>query len=129
MTGEHRSSWRRPFPSANLSTTNPTRICLGLKPELRGETPATSRLSHGWDPIRLYRSVRLPRSCESLQVFGSQFLSQSICRPYLYFFIVAPILVFFFYWIGNGFNYFTSMCFSAIGYVQEKRREASLCHS
>ena len=96
MTGEHRSSWRRPFPSANLSTTNPTRICLGLKPELRGETPATSRLSHGWDPIRLYRSVRLPRSCESLQVFGSQFLSQSICRPYLYFFIVAPILATFF---------------------------------
>jgi len=97
LTGENRSSWRKPFPSANLSTTNPTRTGLGLKPELRGETPATNRLRHGSSPIRLCRSVRLPRICESLQVFGSQFLSQSICRPYLYFFIVAPILAHFFF--------------------------------
>jgi hypothetical protein len=95
LTGEHRSSWRKHFPSANLSTTNPTRKGLGLKPELRGETPATDDPSHGSAPIRLYRSVRLPRSCESLQVFGSQFLSQSICRPYLHFFIVTPILALF----------------------------------
>jgi hypothetical protein len=34
-------------PSATLSTTNPARTDPGSKPGLRGETPATSRLSHG----------------------------------------------------------------------------------
>jgi hypothetical protein len=52
VTGEHKSSWRKPFPSANLSTTNPKRTGLGLKPELHCETPATNRLSHGSAPIR-----------------------------------------------------------------------------
>jgi hypothetical protein len=35
------------LPSATLSTTNPTWIDLGTNPGLRGERPATNRLSHG----------------------------------------------------------------------------------
>jgi hypothetical protein len=36
-------------PSATLSTTNPTWTDPGSKPGLRGERPATNRLSHGTD--------------------------------------------------------------------------------
>jgi hypothetical protein len=35
------------LPSATLSTTNPTWIDAGSNPGLRGERPATNRLSHG----------------------------------------------------------------------------------
>jgi hypothetical protein len=35
------------LPSATLSTTNPTWIDLGANLGLRGERPATNRLSHG----------------------------------------------------------------------------------
>jgi hypothetical protein len=35
------------LPSAILSTTNPTWIDPGANPDLRGERPATNRLSHG----------------------------------------------------------------------------------
>jgi hypothetical protein len=35
------------LPSANLSTTNPKWINPGANPGLRGERPATNRLSHG----------------------------------------------------------------------------------
>jgi hypothetical protein len=35
------------LPSATLSTTNPTWIDPGANPDLRGERPATNRLSHG----------------------------------------------------------------------------------
>jgi hypothetical protein len=35
------------LPSATLSTTNPTWIDPGTNPGLRGERPATNRLSHG----------------------------------------------------------------------------------
>jgi hypothetical protein len=35
------------LPSATLSTTNPTWIDPGANPALRGERPATNRLSHG----------------------------------------------------------------------------------
>jgi hypothetical protein len=49
LTGENRS---RPTPgkicpSATLSTTNPTWTVPGSNPDLRGERPATNRLSHG----------------------------------------------------------------------------------
>jgi hypothetical protein len=40
VLGEH-------LPSAALSTTNPTSIDPGANPGLRGERPATNRLSHG----------------------------------------------------------------------------------
>jgi hypothetical protein len=35
------------LPSATLSTTNPPWIAPGASPGLRGERPATNRLSHG----------------------------------------------------------------------------------
>jgi hypothetical protein len=35
------------LPSATVSTTNPTWIDPGANPGLRGERPATNRLSHG----------------------------------------------------------------------------------
>jgi hypothetical protein len=35
------------LPSATLSTTNPTWVDPGANPGLRGERPATNRLSHG----------------------------------------------------------------------------------
>jgi hypothetical protein len=47
LTGEDRSTRGKTCPSATLSTTNPTWTDPGSKPGLRGERPATSRLSHG----------------------------------------------------------------------------------
>jgi hypothetical protein len=47
VTGENRSTRGKICPSATSSTTNPTRIDPGSKPGLRGERPATNRLSHG----------------------------------------------------------------------------------
>jgi hypothetical protein len=41
------------LPSATLSTTNPTWIDPGANPGLRGERPATNRLSHGTAPVPL----------------------------------------------------------------------------
>jgi hypothetical protein len=38
---------RRSSPSATSFTTNPTWTALGAKPDLRGENPATNRLSYG----------------------------------------------------------------------------------
>jgi hypothetical protein len=38
---------RENLPSATSSTTNPTWIDPGANPGLRGERPATNRLSHG----------------------------------------------------------------------------------
>ena len=47
LTGENRSSRGKTCPSATLSTTNPTWTDPGSNPGLRGERPATNRLSHG----------------------------------------------------------------------------------
>jgi hypothetical protein len=47
LTGENRRPRRKTCPSATLSTTNPTWIDSGANPGLRGERPATNRLSHG----------------------------------------------------------------------------------
>jgi hypothetical protein len=46
LTGETRSTREETCPSATLSTTNLTRTDPGLNPGLRGEKPATNRLSH-----------------------------------------------------------------------------------
>jgi hypothetical protein len=43
LPGENRRTRRKVCPSATFSTTNPTWI----DPGLRGERPATNRLSHG----------------------------------------------------------------------------------
>ena len=47
LTVENRSIHRKTCPSATLSTTNPTWNDPGSNPALRGEMPATNRLSHG----------------------------------------------------------------------------------
>jgi hypothetical protein len=47
ITGENRSTREKTCPSATLSTTNPTLTDPGSIPGLRGERPATNRLSHG----------------------------------------------------------------------------------
>jgi hypothetical protein len=47
LTGENRSIREKTCPSATLPTTNPTWTDPRSKPGLRGERPATNRLSHG----------------------------------------------------------------------------------
>jgi hypothetical protein len=47
LTEENRRTQRNICPSATLSTTNPTWNDPGVNPGLRGERPATNRLSHG----------------------------------------------------------------------------------
>jgi hypothetical protein len=48
LTGENRSTrGEKTCTSATLSTTNPTWTDPGSNPGLRGEMPATNRLSHG----------------------------------------------------------------------------------
>jgi hypothetical protein len=47
LTRENRSTRGKTCPSATLSTTNPTWTDPGSNPGLRGERPATNRLSHG----------------------------------------------------------------------------------
>jgi hypothetical protein len=49
LTGENRSirTRRKTCPSVTLSTTNPTWTDPGSNPGLRGERPATNRISHG----------------------------------------------------------------------------------
>jgi hypothetical protein len=45
--GENRSTRGKTCPIATLSITNPTWTDPGSNPGLRGERPATNRLSHG----------------------------------------------------------------------------------
>jgi hypothetical protein len=47
LTGENRSTRRKTCPSATLSATNPIWADPGSNPGLRGERPATNRLSRG----------------------------------------------------------------------------------
>jgi hypothetical protein len=47
LIGENRSTRRETCPSATLSTINPTWTDPGSSPGIRGERPATNRLSHG----------------------------------------------------------------------------------
>jgi hypothetical protein len=55
LTGENRSTWGNTCPSNILSTTNPTWTDPGSIPGLRGERPATNRLSHGTARVKGYR--------------------------------------------------------------------------
>jgi hypothetical protein len=47
LTGENRSTRGKSYPSATLSTTNPTWTDPGSNPGLRGGRPQTNHLSHG----------------------------------------------------------------------------------
>jgi hypothetical protein len=87
LTGENRRTWRKTCPSATLSTTNPTWIDPGANPVLRGERPATNRLSHGtalalpytvtW--VNFYVGLRIEIYASSERVFLSV-LWHSLCR-------------------------------------------------
>jgi hypothetical protein len=46
LTGENQNTRGKPYLSATLYTTNPTWTDLGSNPGLRGEKPATNRLSN-----------------------------------------------------------------------------------
>jgi hypothetical protein len=59
---------RKTFPSATLSTTNPTWTDPGLNPGLRGERSATDRLSHGTANI-------IPKSSTDKRYVPSDLLS------------------------------------------------------
>jgi hypothetical protein len=54
LTRENRSTRRKTYPSDTLSTTNPTWTNPGSNPGLRGERPATNRLSHdtAWENLK-----------------------------------------------------------------------------
>jgi hypothetical protein len=47
LTWKNRSTWGKTFPSATLSTTNPTWTDPRSNTDLRDEGPLTKRLSHG----------------------------------------------------------------------------------
>jgi hypothetical protein len=51
------TTWRKTCPSATLPTTNPTWTDPESNPGLRGERPATNRLSHGTAYTLTYFSV------------------------------------------------------------------------
>jgi hypothetical protein len=61
-----RSTRGRTCPSATLSTINPTWIDPGSNPCLRGDRPATNRLSHGTASLLSYGSLKY-QACMSLR--------------------------------------------------------------
>jgi hypothetical protein len=64
LTGKNRSTRGKTYPSAILSTTNPTWTDPGSNPDLRGERPATNRLSHDTASTQSY--VVQPKSSRNL---------------------------------------------------------------
>jgi hypothetical protein len=54
LTREIRRAQRKTCPSATSFTTNSTWIDTGANPGLRGERPATNRLSHGTAGVASY---------------------------------------------------------------------------
>jgi hypothetical protein len=59
LTGENRRTRRKTCPSATLSTTNPTWTDPGSNSGLRGERPATNRLSHGTAFSKIDRTAQM----------------------------------------------------------------------
>jgi hypothetical protein len=59
LTGENRSTQGETCPSATLFTINPTWTDPGSNPGLRGERPATNRLSYGTAFSDPYSSIIL----------------------------------------------------------------------
>jgi hypothetical protein len=58
LIGENRSTRRKIWPSATLSTTNPTWIDPGANPGLRGERPSTNDLRHGMAFHKIRSQIR-----------------------------------------------------------------------
>jgi hypothetical protein len=90
LAGENRRNRRQICPSATLSTTNPSCINPGANSELRGERPATNRLSDGTARPIQYAMAHM--YCLKLSsVFGlwfwlwshsSQFVFLFVCSKY-----------------------------------------------
>jgi hypothetical protein len=60
LTRENRSTRGKTCPSATSTITNPTRTDPGSNPGLRGERPATNRLSNGTAHNGAYINVFWP---------------------------------------------------------------------
>ena len=58
LTREHRRNRGKTCPSATLSATKPTWTDPGSNPGLRGERPATNRLSHGTASGKAFRILK-----------------------------------------------------------------------
>jgi hypothetical protein len=69
MAGKTRSTWRKTWPIATLSTTNPTWTTPGSNPGLRGDRPATNRLSHATAAFRHYILNKTSKRACSLPTF------------------------------------------------------------
>jgi hypothetical protein len=83
------------LPSATLSTTNPTWIDPGANPGLRGERPATNRLSHG---TAFWRTT--------IAIFHHNLCGMFPCILYLFTFLVLflGLIHLFLYEIINPMN-------------------------
>jgi hypothetical protein len=81
LTGENRSTRRKTCPSATLSIKNPTWTDPESNPGLRGERPATNRLSHG-----TATSIKLT------SVIYGFYIGVRICVIYLSEFTLSEIL-------------------------------------
>jgi hypothetical protein len=78
VTGENRRTRIKTCPSATLSTKNTTWIDPGANPGLRGERPATNRLSHGMAGTNDWQNI----NCVSLELErgGSRGMGCGTCR-------------------------------------------------
>jgi hypothetical protein len=63
LTGENRRTRGKTCPSATLSTTHPTWTDPGFNLGLRGERPATNRLSHGTAISYLNENQKVYHDC------------------------------------------------------------------
>jgi hypothetical protein len=62
LTGENGSTRGKTCPSATLSTTQPTWTDPESNPGLRGERPATNRLSHGTAISQYLKQLRVHKT-------------------------------------------------------------------
>jgi hypothetical protein len=78
LTGENRRTRRKTCPSATLTTTNPTLTDRGENPGLRGEKPATNRLSYDTANKKQYENSKGVKSANFVVIkLGHH--CQSIC--------------------------------------------------
>jgi hypothetical protein len=121
------------LPSATLSTTNPTWIDPGANPGVRGERPATNRLSHGtaFLPVTIFFFIFASLFC----IFSSFFLPLTSHFSLLYRLLFAPphfIRIFSLFailftcidpfWTALRSQTFRSVVFRAVAYTWELYR-------
>jgi hypothetical protein len=75
LTGKNRRTRGKTCPNGTLSTTNPTWTDPGWNPGLRGERPATNRLSHGTAFfLKLTKSILQNIPCATFAIYGTKFI-------------------------------------------------------